>query len=56
VSGQEDRLAEVTQGANRRPSLTAGGRIESGGRLVQKDQVRIADEGEAKVKPPTLPA
>ena len=53
---QEDRLAELAQRPDRGPRLPAGGRIEAGRRLIEEDQVRVADEREREVEPPALAA
>ena len=56
VRGQEDRLAELAQRADRRPRLTARGRVKPGRRLVEEDQLRVADERQRQVEPPPLTA
>ena len=56
VGGEEDRLAELAQRADRRPGLTAGGRVEAGRRLVEEDQLGLADQRQREVEPPALAA
>jgi hypothetical protein len=38
------------------PGGPAGGGVESGGRLVQEDELGVADEGKGEVEPPPLAA
>src|SRR6185312_3178720 len=56
VGGEEDGLAERLQALDHVPSLTAGGRVEAGGRLVEEDQVGVADDPDRHVDPPFLTA
>src|SRR5438067_10039617 len=56
VRRQEDRLAERAQGADRLPGPPPGAGIEAGRRLVQEDQLGIADEREAEIEPAPLAA
>ena len=56
MGGEQDRLAEVTEAADHLPGLAAGGRVEPGGRLVQEDQLRVADQGQPHVQAAALPA
>ena len=56
MGGQEDRLAELAQRADRRPRLAARRGVKAGGRLVEEDQVGIADERESEIEPPALTA
>ena len=56
VRRQQDRLAERAQAADRLPGLPARGRIEAGRRLVEEDELGIADEREREVEPAQLAA
>jgi hypothetical protein len=46
VGGEDDGLTQVAQRADRRPRLAARRRVKSRRRLVQEDQVRVADQRE----------
>ncbi len=37
-------------------AVAAGGRVEARRRLVEEDELRVADQGEREVQPPRLPA
>ena len=56
VGGEEDRLAQRAEVLDRRPRLAAGRRVEAGGRLVEEEQVGVADEGEGEVQAAPLAA
>ena len=56
VGGEEDGLAERAEVLDRRPGLAAGGRVEAGGRLVEEEQVGVADEREREVEAAPLAA
>ena len=56
VGGEEDGLAEVAQGGDRLPGLAPRLRVEAGGRLVEEEQLRIADQRHADVEAALLPA
>ena len=56
VRRQQDRLAELAQRADRLPRGAPRGGIEAGRRLVEEDQLGVADEREAEVEPPPLSA
>src|SRR5262249_39747867 len=56
VRGQEDRLSELLERADRLPRRPPGCGVESGRRLVEKNQLRVADEREAEVQPAALAA
>ena len=56
VRRQENRRAERAQRADHVPGGTARGRIEAGRRLVEEDEIGIADEGDSQVEPAFLPA
>src|SRR3954470_5301114 len=56
VRGQQDGLAEVAQRTDRRPRVAARGGVEPGRRLVEKDQLGIADERQPEVQAPHLAA
>src|SRR3954471_11286109 len=56
VRGQEDALAKGPQVPDGLPGLAARRRIEAGRRLVQEDELRIADERERKVEAAQLSA
>ncbi len=53
---QQDRLAELAQRADERPGVAARRRVEAGRRLVEEDELGVADERDAEVEPPLLPA
>ena len=38
------------------PCRAARGRVEAGGRLVEEEELRVADERDAEVEPALLPA
>ena len=56
VRRQEDRLPQRPQRADHLPGRAAGGRVEAGRRLVEEEQLGIADQRDAEVEPPPLPA
>src|SRR5262249_44258643 len=56
VGRQQDRRAERAERANRLPGLAARLRVEARRRLVEEDQVRVADQREAEVEAALLPA
>ena len=56
VRGQQDRRAERAQVADRLPGGAARAGVEAGRRLVEEDQLGVADEREPEVEPALLPA
>src|SRR6202166_3085452 len=50
MGGQHDGLAERPHVAHDPPGGAAGRRVEAGGRLVQKDQLRVAHQAESDVE------
>ena len=56
VRGQHDGLAEVAQRADHVPGGAPGAGIEARRRLVEEDQLRVADQREREVQPPRLAA
>src|SRR3954452_17417511 len=56
VRGQHDRLAEVLERADDLPRRAPRRRVEAGGRLVEEDQLGVADEREREVQPAQLAA
>jgi hypothetical protein len=56
MGGEEDGLAEVPEPGDDLPGGAAGGRVEAGGRLVQEDELGVADEGEGEIEPAPLAA
>ncbi len=54
VAGQHDRGAQGSQAVDHLPGLAPGRRIEPGGRLVQEQKVRVADDAECQVDPALL--
>ena len=56
VGGEEDGLAERLQPLDHVPGVAAGGRVEAGGRLVEEDQVGVADDPDRDVGAAFLPA
>src|SRR3954470_583107 len=56
VRRQQHRLAEVLQRADRRPGVAPRGGVESRRRLVEEDQLRVADEREREVQAAKLAA
>jgi len=50
VGGEEDRLAEIAQTADHVPSLAPRRGIEARGRLVEEEQLGIADQRHADVE------
>jgi hypothetical protein len=55
VGGEEDGLAQVAQAADHVPGLPPGRGVEAGGRLIQEEQLGIADQGQGHVEAPLLP-
>src|SRR6266508_4137524 len=51
---EEDALAELTESTDRLPGLAARGGIEAGRRLVEEDELGIADERECEIEPAQL--
>ena len=49
VGGEEDRLAERLQPLDHVPGLAPRGRVEAGRRLVEEDQVGVADDPDRDV-------
>jgi hypothetical protein len=56
VRGEQDRLAEVGERAHGAPGGAARLGIEAGRRLVEEDELRVADEREGEIQPARLPA
>ena len=56
VRREEDGLARRAEVADRRPGVAAGVRIEARRRLVEEQDVGVADEAEREVQAPALPA
>ena len=56
VGGQQDGLAEVAEALDHLPGGAAGGGVEAGGRLVEEEQLGVADERDRDVEPPLLAA
>ena len=56
VRREQDRLAERLERADRVPGVAARGRVEARGRLVEEDQLRVADQRQRQIQPPQLPA
>ena len=56
VGGEQDRLAERAQVLDRLPAAPPRLRVEAGGRLVEKDQVRVAGQRERQVEAAALAA
>ena len=54
MGGEEDGLAELSEPGNDLPGGAAGGRVETSGRLVQEDELGVADEGEGEIEPAPL--
>jgi hypothetical protein len=54
MGGEEDGLAELPEPGNDLPGGAAGGRVEASGRLVQEDELGVADEGEGEIEPALL--
>ena len=50
MGGEEDRLAEVAQASDHVPGLAPGGGVETGGRLVEEEQLGVADQRHADVE------
>ena len=51
VAGDQDRLAPVGEAAHRRPDLVDARRVESVGRLVEDQQVRVLEQGRGDGEP-----
>jgi hypothetical protein len=49
-------LAEVPEPGHDLPGGAAGRRVETSGRLVQEDELRVADQGEGEIEPAPLAA
>ena len=56
VGGEEDGLAEVAEPGDHLPGLAAGGGIEAGRRLVEEEQLGVADQRDADVEAALLAA
>jgi hypothetical protein len=56
VRGEQDRLAQILQRADHLPRVAAGCGVEAGRRLVEEDQLGVADEGQGEVEPALLAA
>src|SRR5262245_13463413 len=56
VRGQENSLAEIAEPPDHLPGLAPGQGVEARGRLVEEEELGIADQGEGDVEAPLLPA
>ena len=56
VGGEEDGLAERLEPLDHVPGVAPGRRVEAGGRLVEEDQVGVADDPDRHVGPSLLAA
>ena len=56
MGGEEDRLAEVAQAGDHLPGLAPRRGVEAGGRLVEEEQLGVADQGHADVEAALLAA
>ena len=56
VGGEEDRLAEVAQAGDHVPGLAPRRGVEAGGRLVEEEQLGVADQRHADVEAALLAA
>jgi hypothetical protein len=56
VGGQKHGLAELAERANRRPRRVPGGRVKAGRRLVEEDQLGVADQRQRQIEPAPLAA
>ena len=56
VGGEQHRHAERRQVLDHVPRLAAGRGVKAGGRLVEEQQFRVADQGNRDVQPPLLAA
>src|SRR6476469_6187034 len=56
VRRQQDGLAQVLQRADRAPGVAPRRRVEAGRRLVEEDQLGVADQREGQVEPALLAA
>jgi hypothetical protein len=54
VGGEEDRLAELAEPGDDLPGGPAGGRVKAGGRFVEEDELRVADERQREIQPPRV--
>ena len=54
VGSEHHRAAFGTEPADQGPGFAAGRRVESGGGLVEKDELRIPDQGQAQIEPTLL--
>src|SRR4051794_24093740 len=50
VGGEQDGLAQRLERADRLPGVPPRPRVKAGGRLVEEDQLRIADQGQGEVQ------
>ena len=55
-TGVRDRAELLPEPGHDLPGGAAGGRVEAGGRLVQEDELWVADEGEREVEAAPLAA
>ena len=56
MRGEEDRLARALQVRDHLPGLAARRGVEAGRRLVEEEQLGVADQGDADVEAPLLAA
>src|SRR5829696_611175 len=56
VGRQEDRLAQLAEVGDHVPEPAARRRVKAGRRLVEEEQLGIADQGKGDVETPLLPA
>jgi hypothetical protein len=55
VRGQDDGRSSCGERSNRIPGPSPRCRVESGGRLVEEQQLGVADDSQCKVEAPSLP-
>ncbi len=56
MGGEDNGLALLLDGSDDLPEMAAGLGIKTGGRLVQKDQLRFIDQGQGQHQPLRLTA
>ena len=56
VRREQDALAQGAEVADRVPGLPPRGRVEAGRRLVEEDELGVADEREGEIEPAQLTA
>jgi len=56
VGGEQNGGAEIPEAIDEIPGVVPGGRVETGGRFVEKEQLRCSDQAQCEIEAAPLPA